>query len=56
MFKKFLQEIIDAKTEDALLDIFYRDNGIDKMYQKEKISANDHKTLLALINKLIGLM
>lgn len=52
MFKKFLQEIIDAGSEEELMDIFYRQDGIDMMYQKDKLSWKDHQMLLALINKL----
>ena len=52
MFKKFLQEIIDANSEEELMGIFYRKDGIDMMYQKEKLSWKDHQMLLALINKL----
>lgn len=52
MFKKFVQEIIDAQSEEELMDIFYRKDGIDIMYQKEKLSWKDHQMLLALINKI----
>lgn len=52
MFKKFLQEIIDAQSEEELMGIFYREDGIDIMYQKEKLSWKDHQMLLALINKM----
>ena len=53
MFKKFVQEIIDAQSEEELMDIFYRKDGIDMMYQKEKLSWKDHQMLLALINKMV---
>ncbi len=53
MFKKFLKEIIEANTEEELMDIFNRKDGIDIMYQKEKLSWKDHEMLLALINKLL---
>lgn len=52
MFKKFLQEIIDANSEEELMDIFYRKDGIDMMYQKGKLSWKDHQMLLSLINKM----
>lgn len=52
MFKKFLQEIIDANSEEELMDIFYRNDGIDMMYQKGKLSWKDHQMLLSLINKM----
>ena len=56
MFKKFLKEIIEANTVEELNDIFYREDGIDMMYQRERISWKDHETLLALINKLLKYM
>ena len=56
MFKRFLEEIIAANTETELLDIFYRPDGIDMMWQRQKLSWKDHETLLALINKLTALM
>lgn len=52
MFKKFLQEIIDANSEEELMNIFYRKDGIDIMYQKDKLNWKEHQMLLALINKL----
>lgn len=52
MFKKFLQAIIDAKTDEELEQIFNGADGIDMAFQKEKISWKDHQMLLALINKL----
>ena len=56
MFKKFLQEIIEAETNEELLDIFYRADGIDMMYQRDKLNWKDHEMLLALINKLTDTM
>ena len=49
---KCLQAIIDANSEKKFMGIFYRKDGIDMMYQKEKLSWKDHQMLLALINKL----
>ena len=56
MFKKFFKELIDAKTIDEVNDIFYRSDGIDMMYQKEKLSWKDQQLLLDLVNKLLELM
>ena len=56
MFKKFVAELIEAKTEDEVLNVFYRADGIDMAFQKEKISWKEHQTLLALVNKLAALM
>lgn len=51
MFKKFLQEIINAKSNDEMTAIFYREDGIDRMYQREKITWKEHEMLADLINK-----
>ena len=56
MFKKFVKELIDAKTKDEVERIFYRFDGIDMMYQKEKLSWKDQQMLLELVNKLLELM
>lgn len=52
MFKKLLQQLIDATTEEEILNVFYKVDGIDMMYQKEKITWKEHQMLLALVNKL----
>lgn len=53
MFKKLLQRIIDAADrEDAIENVFYGDNGIDRAYQQEKITWAEHEMLLALIDKM----
>lgn len=56
MFKKFVQELVNAKTKEEVERIFYRSDGIDMMYQKEKLSWKDQQTLLELVNKLLELM
>ena len=62
MFKKFIQQIIDAKDkEDAIQNVFYgtvfengkvKKYGIDIAYQHEKITWKEHQMLLALIEKM----
>lgn len=53
MFKKFIKRIIEAGTqEEAINKVFYGENGIDRAYQQEKISWDDHQTLLALIETM----
>ena len=53
MFKQFVKRIIEAKDQqDAINNVFYGDNGIDKAFQQGKISYKDHEILLSLINKL----
>ncbi len=56
MFKKFVKELIDAKTKEEVENIFYRFDGIDMMYQRDKLSWKDHELLLELVNKLLMLM
>lgn len=56
MFKKFVNELIEAETKDEVLNIFYRSDGIDMMYQKEKLSWKEQQMLLNLVNKLCDLM
>lgn len=56
MFKKFVQELVNAKTKEEVENIFYRSDGIDIMYQKEKLSWKDQQLLLDLVNKLLELM
>lgn len=52
MFKKFVQEIIEANNHEELMNIFYRKDGIDMMFQKDKLNWKEHQMLLALINKI----
>lgn len=53
MFKKFIERIIASENrEDAIQNVFYGENGIDMMYQKEKITYKDFTMLLALIEKM----
>lgn len=56
MFKKFVKELIDAKTKEEVENIFYRFDGIDMIYQRDKLSWKDHELLLELVNKLLMLM
>ena len=53
MFRKFVEEILKAETYDALMDIFYREDGIDMCFQRKKITWKDHQTLLGLIDRLV---
>ena len=56
MFKKFVAELVAAKTEDEVLNVFYNENGIDRAFQQDKITWKDHQALLDLVNKLCDLM
>ena len=52
MFKKFVKEICETEGRDALLDIFYRIDGVDMMFQRRKLSWDEHQMLLGLIVRL----
>lgn len=53
MFKKFVQRIIESKDrEDAIQNVFYGMDGIDRAYQQDKITWKEHEMLLALIEKM----
>lgn len=52
MFKKLLAEMIAAETEEQITNILYREDGVDRLYQKEKLSWNDHELLFDLAAKL----
>ena len=53
MFKKFVKEIAYAKDRDELLNVLYRDDGVDIMYQKGRLSWDEHEVLfqLAAVNR-----
>ena len=54
MFKKLLDELMNATTADEVSHILYRnksdleDYGVDMAYQREKISWQDHERLFKL--------
>ena len=50
MFKKLLQLIIDS--DDPVKEVFYGENGIDMMYQRDKITWKEYEMLLALCQKI----
>lgn len=48
MFKKFVKEIAMAETAEQLNDILYRKDGVDMMFQKEKLKWEEHEILFKL--------
>ena len=52
MFKKLLDELLAATTKEAITDILYQKDGIDQMFQREKISWQDHERLFKLAARL----
>ena len=52
MFKKLLDELLEATTQEAITDILYRKDGVDLSFQREKISWQDHERLFNLAARL----
>lgn len=52
MFRKFVAELVAARTVAEIENILYREDGVDIMYQREKISWKDHELLFDLAAKL----
>lgn len=52
MFKKFVARIAKAKTCAELRDILYGADGVDMMFQKEKIKWDEHEILFDLAAKV----
>ena len=53
MFKKFIKRIIESENkDDAIMNVFYGENGIDIAFQREEISWEEHQMLLGLINRM----
>ena len=52
MFKKFFDELMNAKTEEEINDILYRTDGVDRSFQREKITYQDLERLFCLAERL----
>ncbi len=52
MFRKFVAELVAARTVAEIENILYREDGVDIMFQREKISWKDHELLFDLAAKL----
>lgn len=48
MFKKFVMQIALAETKDDLYEILDGKNGVDIMFQKEKLTWKEHEVLYKL--------
>ena len=59
MFKKLMDELLEAKTETEITHILYRvksdkeDWGVDLAFQHEKLNWNDHEWLFKLADRLL---
>ena len=52
MFKKLFDELMAAQTAEEITSILYRADGVDRSFQKEKLSWQDHERLFNLAAKL----
>lgn len=59
MFKKLLDELLEAATQDEITAILYRNgktdskgDGVDLAFQHEKLSWQDHERLFKLAGRL----
>ena len=54
MFKKLFDRMMEAKTNEERALVLYGEDGVDRMYQKEKISWQDHERLFSLGARLMA--
>lgn len=57
IIKGFIEEITAAAKagdREAILTVFYKEDGIDMAFQHEKITWNEHQMLLNLINAILA--
>lgn len=52
MFKKLVARMVAAQTENEITAVLYDENGVDRLFQKEKISWQEHELLFDLARKL----
>lgn len=54
MFKKFIERLMQAETEEEVVNILYDfDTGVDMAYQREQISFKDHEILFKLADRIL---
>ena len=52
MFKKFFDELLAATTAEQINAILYREDGVDRAFQREKITWQDHERLFKMAAKM----
>ena len=52
MFKKLFDRMLEAKTAEQLFEVVYGPEGVNRMYEREKISWADHERLFTLAERL----
>ena len=54
MFKKLFDRMMAAQNADEVALVLYAPDGVDMMYQREKISWQDHERLFSLAARLMA--
>ena len=54
MFKKLLDELLTAQTEEEITHILYKQDGVDLSFQREQITWEDHQRLFKLASRLLS--
>lgn len=52
MFKKLFDRLMDAATNEENEGVLYAEDGVDMMFQREKITWEDHQRLFNLAARL----
>lgn len=52
MFKKFVKLMLQATSPEEIEDVLYGENGVDRMFQKDKLKWEEHEMLFELAAKL----
>lgn len=53
MFKKFVKAMLAAKTSEEVTAILYNEQGVDMMFQREKLRWDEHEMLFDLAARLM---
>ena len=52
MFKKLVKLLLAAENENDIENALYGENGVDILFQKEKIKWDEHEILFSLADKI----
>lgn len=52
MFKKFVKAMLNATSAEEIEDVLYGENGVDILFQKDKLKWDEHEMLFELAAKL----
>ena len=52
MFKKLVKLLLAAENESDIENALYGENGVDNLFQKDKIKWDEHEMLFCLAAKI----